>query len=395
MKKDIVNYEQVKKQMYKSEDMLKTYACKSKDAIRFKDQKQNDIRLEYEHDIDRIVHSLSYTRYIDKTQVFSDKVDDNISKRMTHVQFVSRTAKTIARALGLNEDLCEAIALGHDIGHVPYGHTGERILNKISTKYLGEIFAHNVQSARNFMYIENNGKGLNLTMQTIDGMLCHNGEILFNKYGPVLKTKQQFMDQYSKCYLSYEVLKKLRPMTLEGCVVRISDIVGYIGKDIEDAILLKKIKREDLPEDCSLVLGNTNKDIMNSIILDIIENSFGKKYICMSEQVFNAVKNLKKFNYEYIYSKSLNQQEVMNIDKMFNQLFAFYLNALDNKNSSKYSCDIYEVFLNYMDDEYLKNTSNMRKVIDYISGMTDGYIEYIYQKNILKGGSEDVFKRNR
>ena len=377
MKKE--DFDKIKNQMLKTESILSESACKSKDAMRLKEIKA-DVRLEYAHDIDRIIHSLSYTRYIDKTQVYSTSHDDHISKRMTHVQFVSRAAKTIARALGLNEDLCEAIALGHDIGHVPFGHEGEYILDEISRKELGEIFAHNLQSARNFMFVEKNGNGLNLTVQTLDGMMCHNGEFVSNKYEPRKKDLSGFLEEYTKGYTDETVLKKLRPMTLEGCVVRISDIIGYIGKDIEDAIRIKKFDRDSIPEDITKAIGNNNVDIMNNIILDIIQNSFGKEYISMSDEVYQAITKLKKFNYANIYSKSLSDKEREKIKNMFNELFYFYLNAIENMDINS---DVYTSFLDDMNEEYMQNTSNKRKVIDYIAGMTDTYITDMYSKNIL------------
>lgn len=382
MKINIENFDEIKKQMLKSENYLADYATKSHDAIRLKPIK-SDIRLEYEHDADKIIHSLSYTRYIDKTQVYSDRLDDNISKRMTHVQFVSRTSRTIARALGLNEDLCEAISLGHDIGHVPYAHEGEKFLNEISKKNLNEIFAHNVQSVRNFMLIEKNGEGLNLTIQTLDGMLCHNGEMLSNVYEPKIKSLDEFINEYNQCYIDEDTLKTLRPMTIEGCIVRISDIIGYIGKDIEDSILLGLFNRNMIPKDISDVLGNTNEEIMNTVILDIIENSYSKKYIKMSNNVFEALNKLKKFNYQNIYSKSLTKQNDEKIKKMFYDLFYYYLDVLENKNIKS---DIYKVFLNNMNKKYIQKTSNKRMIIDYIAGMTDRYMESMYEVNILKDG---------
>ncbi len=378
MRKSISIFDKVKKQMLKSESILSPLACRSENAIRLYNE-DDDIRLNFEHDIDRIMHSLSYTRYIDKTQVYHLVDDDQISKRITHVQFVSRAARTIARALGLNEDLCEAISLGHDIGHVPFGHEGEYILDEISRKELGQVFAHNVQSVRNLMYIEKNGYGLNLTVQTLDGILCHNGEFVSHEYRPKNKNKEYFMDEFSGCYEDIRNIEKLRPMTLEGCVVRISDIIGYIGKDIEDAIRLGNFNRENIPQEISNVLGNTNVDIMNNIILDIIENSFEKDYISMSDDVYAAIKSLKKFNYENIYSKSTTNDEREYIKKVFNDLFYYYLNALDN---NIYDSDIYTVFLNSMCKEYIENNSNKRKVIDYIAGMTDNYILSMHEKNI-------------
>ena len=223
--------------MYNHENNLSKFASLSKNAIRLK-QEESDIRPAYFRDIDRIIYSLSYTRYIDKTQVFSLKENDHISKRIIHVQFVSKIAKTIGRALGLNEDLIEAIALGHDLGHVPFGHVGEKILNDISLKYDNTYFNHNAQSVRELMSLEKNGQGLNITIQVLDGILCHNGEFLSGKYIPKKKSVQTFLDDYNNTYINEKANTMLIPMTLEGCVVRISDIVGYIGRDIEDAIML-------------------------------------------------------------------------------------------------------------------------------------------------------------
>ena len=192
-----MNYLEIAKQNFLSkEENLSEYATKSKDAIRLKPLDE-DLRPNYFRDIDRIIHSLSYTRYADKTQVFSYKENDHISKRMIHVQLVSKVARTIGRALNLNEDLIEAIALGHDIGHTPLGHEGEYILDEISQRELGEKFAHNIQSVRHCMYVENKGEGLNLSIQVLDGIMCHNGEILSNKYLPMKKDKEEFLMFYS------------------------------------------------------------------------------------------------------------------------------------------------------------------------------------------------------
>ena len=171
----------IKENMLRYEKDLNKYATHNIDAIRLKDSK-SDLRPEFYRDIDRIIHSLGYTRYGDKTQVFSNNENDHISKRIVHVQLVSKIARTIGRALKLNEDLIEAIALGHELGHVPFGHVGERILNDISLKNNEGIFMHNIQSVRTLMDIENNGKGSNLTIQVLDGILCHNGEELLKCY---------------------------------------------------------------------------------------------------------------------------------------------------------------------------------------------------------------------
>ena len=358
--------EEAKNNFLNNEKYLSKYACRNSDAVRLREDEE-DIRPEFFHDIDRIIHSLSYTRYLDKTQVFTREENDHISKRITHVTLVSKIARTIGRALSLNEDLIEAIALGHDIGHTPLGHTGEAILNEISLEELNEYFAHNIQSVRHLMIVENHGKGLNLTIQVLDGIMCHNGEMLDSKYTPVNKDKEEFLKEFNDSYKDIKKSNKNHPMTLEGCVVRISDIIGYIGRDIEDAIRIGKIKREDIPNDVVQVLGSTNKEIVNTIIIDIINNSMDKPYIKMSDEVYKALFKLKKFNYEYIYSKSMTEEQILYYKEGMRKLFDRYLNDINTNNESS---AIYH-FLNSQDKNYLDNTNNKRKVIDFIAGMTD------------------------
>ena len=369
----------IKDNMLKNEKNLCEFACKTSEAIRFKEYTEDDIRPAYFRDIDKIIYSLSYTRYTDKTQVFSNVDNDNISRRMTHVQMVSKIARTIGRALNLNEDLIEAAALGHDLGHVPFGHTGEAILSKISQENNEGYFNHNIQSARLLMNVENNGKGVNITLQVLDAIMCHNGELVQDKYAPVKKTKEDFLKQYNDSYVDKDANKKMRPMTLEGCVVRISDVVGYIGKDIEDAITLGVIKIEDVPSDILNVLGKTNSEIINTVVLDIIANSYNKPYITMSKDVYNAIVNLKAFNYENIYSKANTSEELKTYDMQFRRVFNDYLK--DVKNNNKKS-RIFTIFLNNMCEEYLNNTTDERKVIDYIAGMTDDYFVREYNRLI-------------
>ena len=275
-----MNKNEFKKNILKHEKLLCSLATFDKDAIRLKEyDKEKDIRSNFFRDIDRILFSLPYTRYADKTQVFSLNNNDNISKRFIHVQMVSKIARTIGRSLNLNEDLIEAIALGHDIGHVPFGHAGEKILNTLSQKYLNEYFLHNIQSVRTFLSLEKNGDGNNLTIQVLDGIMCHNGEKLYQKYEPRKKTKEEFLEEYYSCYKDKEIANNVVPMTLEGCVVRISDVIGYIGKDIEDAIRLNKIKITDLPSNIIKTFGITNSNIVNTIVVDVIENSIDKNEV--------------------------------------------------------------------------------------------------------------------
>lgn len=359
--------EEAKINFLKKEESLSTYATKSEEAIRI-NEIDDDIRPNFFRDIDRIIHSLSYSRYNDKTQVFSYKENDHISKRMIHVQLVSKVARTIGRALNLNEDLIEAIALGHDIGHTPLGHQGEFILDEISQRELGEKFAHNIQSVRHCMYVENKGEGLNLSIQVLDGIMCHNGEMLSNKYIPMKKDKEEFLKEYNESYKNYSKTKKCSPMTLEGCVVRISDIIGYIGRDIEDAILLEKITREDIPKSISNILGTTNKEIINTIILDIIKESMNKPYIKMSKKVYTALFELKEFNTKNIYNKSMSTEEKEYYKKGMNILFREYLNALETEDKTNI---IYQIFVNNQSEQYIQNNSKKRIVIDFIAGMTD------------------------
>ena len=370
--------QKIENQIKKSSILLKDYATKYDEAIRLVED-EKDFRLDFQRDSDRIIHSHSYTRYINKTQVYSNLEDDNISRRMTHVQFVSRAARTIARGLGLNEDLCEAISLGHDVGHVPFGHFGESVLNDISKSRTGLCFAHNLNSFRVFKDVEKKGKGCNLTIQVLDGIMCHNGEMVKAKYAPINKTKEDVLKEYEECRKDESKILKLIPMTLEGCVVRVSDIIGYIGKDIDDARKLEVFDIDTLPESVKTTLGSTNVEIMNNIITDKMIQSYGKPYIQMSENVYEQVEKLKKFNYENIYYKAMDNKEKKYITNMFNELYEVYINALEKEDKSN---DIYEVFLKDMNVEYLNNSNNDEKVIDFIASMTDNYIQKQYDKYI-------------
>jgi len=369
----------IRKTMLKNEKYLNKFATKDKDAIRLK-QQNKDLRPEYFKDIDKIIYSNSYVRYMDKTQVFPYKINDHISKRMTHVQMVSKIARTIGRALNLNEDLIEAIALGHDLGHVPFGHLGEEFLNELSLENNEGIFMHNVQSVRNLMNIENNGQGLNITIQVLDGILCHNGEIVIDKYQNVKKTTNQFLQEYENCYKSIDHINNLKPMTLEGCVVRISDVISYIGKDLEEAMNLNIVEGE-LPQNVKQILGNKNSEIIDTIIVDIINNSYNKPYITMSKEVNDAIEQLKDYNYENIYYKIITPELKQKYKEMFKTVFYENLKYLENNLKET---NIYKVYLNDMCEEYKLENTNARIVIDYISGMTDDYFIKEYNKIIEK-----------
>lgn len=349
--------------------MLSEFACRNEEAIRFNPEKE-DMRTPFYHDIDKIIYTLAYSRYSDKTQVFSSVENDHISKRMTHVQYVSKIARTIGRALNLNEDLIEASSLGHDLGHTPYGHLGERILNDISLKNGCGYFNHNIESVRLLMFVECHGMGSNMTLQVLDAIMCHNGEFLLGEYKPKQKTKEEFLSEYEGSYKDESIIKTLVPMTLEGCVVRISDMIAYLGRDIEDAIRLGYVNIEDIPEDIKNTLGCTNREIINTIITDIINNSVGNNYIKLSPNIYKCIKELKSFNYKNIYEKVFSEEELIIIKENFNKLFISCLNNLKNKNTDS---AIYSHYYLEMCDEYRNNNSLERIVIDYIAGMTDDF----------------------
>ena len=358
-----------KENMLNHNKILSKYACPDSDAIYLHENK-DDFRTPFFRDIDRIIYTLAFVRYSDKTQVFSFKENDHLTKRMIHIQYVAKIARTIGRALGLNEDLIEAAALGHDLGHTPFGHVGEAILNEISLENNEGYFNHNVHSVRLLMYIENYGKGLNITLQTLDAIMCHNGEFASQMYEVKKKSKEEFLKEYESCYKDRAAIKKLRPMTLEGAVVRISDLIAYLGRDIEDAKRMGLIDFSDIPLSIKENLGTSNREIVNTIVMDIINNSIGKNYIKLSDNVFKSIVELKKFNYENIYYKAYTDEEKDKLRLMLNTLFNKYMNDLENNNIDS---NIIKSYLANMSDEYKNSNSNARIVIDYIAGMTDDY----------------------
>lgn len=365
-------------------------ACKDSDAIYLSVEEERDFRTPFFRDIDRILYSLSFQRYMDKTQVFSFKDNDHLTKRMIHVLYVSKIARTIGRELGLNEDLIEAGALGHDLGHTPFGHVGEAILNEISVSAGCGYFNHNVHSVRLLMNIENHGRGKNITLQTMDAILCHNGELVMGKYEPRWnKTKEEFLSDYEKTYKDRRVSLELIPMTLEGCVVRISDLIAYLGRDIDDAIRMNLLKWSDVPKSITSVLGFSNREIVNTIINDVINNSKGKKYIKLSDDVYKAISDLKDFNYKNIYAKAYTVEEKSMLKSMLNTLYETYMSDLENNNQDS---NIIKSYLNNMSLEYKKN-NNERIVIDYIAGMTDDYTLKEYNK-IIKSKHTNIEVEN-
>lgn len=351
--------------------ILTSVATSSEEAVRRRSESklETDYRQAFAVDADRILYSRAYSRYIDKTQVFYLVDNDHITHRVLHVQLVAKIARTVGRCLGLNEDLIEAIALGHDIGHVPFGHDGERFLSALCQDGGIGAFHHNVQGIQFLDRVERKGKGWNLCLQTLDGILCHDGEIHDRKLIP--ETDKTF--EVLKTQINGKKTKSdfpLVPMTLEGCVMRMADTISYIGRDIDDAIRLNLIQRDDLPADCVHHLGNTNGDIVYRLVTDLIENSLGRSYIAFSPEKAQALLDLKQFNYQRIYLNPVLKARKKDIGRLFEILFSNYLRDLgeDHRSSA-----IFSHFLEGMSKEYLQRHSPVEMVRDFISGMTDRY----------------------
>lgn len=357
-----------------------------------------DIRPSFFRDVDRIVHSKAYARYIDKSQVFFEINNANITHRSLHVIIVSRVARQIGRVLKLNTDLIEACSLSHDIGHTCYGHLGEKILDDLSKKYDMGTFNHNAQGIRWVSYLEKRfpkepARGLNLTLQVLDGILCHNGEIHERKLKPVKLNGKSWEDHFKEYNDSFRENKIEKiPMSYEGIAVRFADTISYIGRDIEDAILLKFIQRKDLPENCKKILGDTNRKIMNSLIMDLLNYSLDNDTIGYSEKIFGALKELKEFNYEKIYlrrdlfpNKHTNSTFMEDLTKKFELIFEKSLEDLEKEN---FNALIFKDHIEYIDnpifETYFKPLKEKNKltliVRDYIAGMSDKYFTEVYQQ---------------
>ncbi|MDP4979774.1 MAG: HD domain-containing protein, partial [Desulfobacterales bacterium] len=316
-------------------EILSPLAARNADGVRrLPDERmESDYRQAFSVDVDRILHSLAYARYIDKTQVFYLVKNDHITHRVLHVQLVSKIARTMGRFLNLNEDLIEAIALGHDIGHTPFGHDGEHFLSEICRNHGIGYFHHNLQSVHFLEKVEHKGEGWNLCLQTLDGILSHDGEIHNEKLLPVTDKTFAEMDREITAKKN-DPKTVLIPMTLEGCLVRMADTVSYIGRDIEDAIRLKLIHRSDLPRESVSLLGDTNGTIVFNLVTDIICNSRGKPYIGFSLEVSEALKQLKSFNFEHIYMNSRIKKHTRRIKKLFEMLFETYLEDMKKQRES-------------------------------------------------------------
>lgn len=329
---------------------------------------EDDHRLPFKRDVDRIVHSKAYARYVDKTQVVYLVENDHISHRSLHVQLVSNFSRGIAEILRLNLDLVEAIALGHDVGHPPFGHEGEGYLSKLSQEAGEGSFAHSAQSCRIYSVIE----PLNLGLHVCDGFLCHDGGMKSPVIEPALgKTWERHFEEVSMKNDNPDL--NIMPGTLEGCLVKICDTMSYLGRDIEDAISLGILQRSDIPD---WEMGRSNREILSYLAQDVIRNSYEKDCIAMSDKTFDQLKQLRKFNFEFIYSHPKLKVESEKIQTSYQILFDFLLRDYDKKGESSY---LWTHFLFNKDREYVKSSTPARLVIDYIAGMTDNYFVQTFE----------------
>ena len=356
------------------EGHLSGFATKSSDGIRKRDE-TDDVRSKFFRDSDRIIHSRAYTRYIDKTQVFYLFKNDHITHRVLHVQMVSKIARQIGRALDLNENLIEAVALGHDIGHAPYGHEGEFYLSELCKNHGIGAFHHNVQSVRFLDKIED----YNLTLQVLDGILCHDGESQDRSLIPHMDKSWDVFEQeiVDKTHRNIELI----PMTLEGCAVRVADMISFIGRDIEDAITVGLITRDQVPENCAEMIGNKNREIINTLVIDVIENSYGEDCITFGSDIWRALKDLRDFNLENIYENPRIKTQSGKIRRMYEFMFDTFMEDIEEE---KRESNIYQHHVNYYASSgYGEQYSAPEIVRDFIAGMTDNYFNNTFKELFL------------
>ena len=372
----------------KREALLSPLAVTSADAVRRYNRVPEDIRTPYSRDADRIIHTRAYTRYIDKTQVFYLVDNDHITHRVIHVQLVSKIARTIGRSLRLNEDLIEAIALGHDIGHIPYGHFGETCLSALCERYGIGTFSHNVQSVRFLDQIED----CDLTMQVLDGVLCHNGEADDVRIAPEPLSSWAAFDR--KVQENADGRRSRSPMTLEGCVVKFADTIAYIGRDLQDARDVGLIDDgTEIPEQARNVLGSSNREIINTLIYDLLENSDTEEsgFISYSRIVEQALISLRTFSREHIYDNPTLTSERRKIELMYTTLFSSCLESLEKNDIT---AKIYTDFINtqWTNQQYLETATPPELVRDFIAGMTDRYFAKRHEECVIPRRIEGKFR---
>ncbi|MBQ3328802.1 MAG: HD domain-containing protein [Eggerthellaceae bacterium] len=346
----------------------------------------------FARDIEKIINIPAYNRYTDKTQVFSFVENDDICRRGLHVQLVSRIARGISDLLGLNTQLVEAIALGHDLGHTPFGHAGERYLSQCFERHTGRSFRHNVHSVR----VMDRLYRRNISLQTLDGALCHNGEFAQQvlRLGD-MSTFEQLDEAVDRCSANVSEIKRLRPSTLEGCVVRVADMIAYLGKDRDDAVDVGIIDSLDCFE--SSFIGRDNSRIINNMTVDIVNNSYRRDHIAMSKAAFEDIVLAKRQNYEKIYFMEGTVSPVENVvEEMFTELYERLYEQLvaGDENSPVFKHHIARLCdksFTLTEDEYLKEEPN-QIIVDYVSSMTDSYFIALYH-HLFPKSEKRLFKR--
>jgi dGTPase len=325
-------------------------------------------------DAEKVLHSPYYNRLSDKTQVFSLFKNDDLTRRSLHVQLVSRIARSIGAVLGLNTDLIEAIALGHDIGHTPFGHAGERFLSALYHAHTGRFFDHNVHSVRVLDGIFRH----NLSIQALNGILCHNGEFEQQEYRPrPLEDFEEFDGLIERCYTHDAPLAGLVPSTLEGCIVRVSDMIAYVGKDRQDAE--RAAERGRLPSFEITEVGVHNAEIINNLTVDLIENSYGKDHLLLSGTAFAALSGIKKENYQLIYdNERINRTSADLVEAMFKRLYERLRADLLAGDERSYLFRHHIAFVErrrklYRDARPYREEAPDQIVVDYLASMTDDY----------------------
>ncbi|MCF8031732.1 MAG: HD domain-containing protein [Desulfarculaceae bacterium] len=353
----------------REEATLSPLACLSRQALRRRPDPlaEQGHRLAFAVDADRVLHSLAYTRYIDKTQVFSLVDNERISHRVLHVQLVSKIGRGLARMLGLNEDLVEAIALAHDLGHPPFGHDGESFLSAKCIEHGLGPFRHNLQSVHFLERLERGGQGLNLSLQVLDGVLAHDGESDTVELSPRRGKDFTALDQEMARMIAGQ-RQATTPMTLEGCLMRLADTIAYVGRDLEDAIALGLIQREALPDQVRQVLGESNGTIVYRLVEDLAANSLEKDLMAFSPRVGAALNQLKAFNLERIYTHPLIKTEHAKIAAAFGLMFERYLEDLEQ---GRQKSPIFTDFLDGLDSGYAQKQPPAAVVRDFLAGMTD------------------------
>ncbi|MGI6197833.1 MAG: deoxyguanosinetriphosphate triphosphohydrolase family protein [Candidatus Cloacimonadaceae bacterium] len=346
-------------------------AFREQDATRRHVEDEDEMRTRFAVDRDRILYSGSYRRYHGKTQVFSftNLIDEEMTNRNLHVAHVSQISRTIGKYLRLNTELIEAIALGHDLGHPPFGHDGEKALSESCVKHgIGE-FHHNIESLYIVDNISRKGQGLNLTFQVRDGIISHDGEVHNTRLEPEFNKTEAEIQDYITRKKAGEFVHWM-PSTLEGCVVRIADTIAYIGQDIEDAIRFKILKREDLPKEATQYLGNENSQIIETLIKSVIANSVDRDWIAFDEETSYHLLELKKFNYKYIYTDKNVKHANAVINRTMGMLFDIYMEDIRKNNTDSM---IFKHFLDHKVDAYREGLLPAEQVRDFIATMTDRY----------------------